>query len=58
MSFFFQDVLLNLQEKLGLKSLEYFALAVEDVRTPSQPKYLVLQEQEALRQVTTQPVWD
>lgn len=47
-----QEVLVNLKEKLGLKCLEYFSLVVEDVRVPSQHKFIILQEQESLRQVS------
>lgn len=49
------EVLVNLQEKLGLKCLEYFSLAVEDVRVPSLHKFIVLQEHEALRQIAERP---
>ena len=43
---------MNLKEKLGLKCLEYFSLVVEDVRVPSHHKFIILQEQESLRQVS------
>ncbi|XP_063955246.1 uncharacterized protein LOC129261306 [Lytechinus pictus] len=50
-----KEVLVNLKEKLGLKSLEYFSLVVEDVRVLSQHKFIILQEHEALRQIAERP---
>ncbi|XP_030837006.1 uncharacterized protein LOC764891 [Strongylocentrotus purpuratus] len=50
-----KEVLVNLKEKLGLKCLEYFSLVVEDVRVPSQHKFIILQEQESLRQIAERP---
>ncbi|XP_072171648.1 uncharacterized protein [Diadema setosum] len=50
-----KEVLENLRDKLDLKCLEYFSLVVGDVRIPSQHKFIILQEHEALRQIADRP---
>ncbi|XP_066542434.1 FERM and PDZ domain-containing protein 4 isoform X2 [Hoplias malabaricus] len=50
-----KDVLLTLQEKLSIKSVEHFSLMLEQKTEGSGSKLLLLHEQEMLTQVTQRP---
>ncbi|KAF7653985.1 hypothetical protein LDENG_00076070 [Lucifuga dentata] len=50
-----KDVILTLQEKLSIKSIEHFSLTLEQQREGSASKLLLLHEQEMLTQVTQRP---
>lgn len=50
-SFDFQDVILTLQEKLSIKSIEHFSLMLEHKMEGSPTKLMLLHEQEMLTQV-------
>ncbi|XP_030642442.1 FERM and PDZ domain-containing protein 4 [Chanos chanos] len=47
-----KDVILTLQEKLNIKSIEHFSLMLEQKTEGSNTKHLLLHEQEMLSQVT------
>ncbi|XP_076858066.1 FERM and PDZ domain-containing protein 4 isoform X2 [Brachyhypopomus gauderio] len=50
-----KDVLLTLQEKLSIKSIEHFSLVLEQKMESSGTKLVLLHEQEMLTQVTQRP---
>ncbi|XP_036431379.1 FERM and PDZ domain-containing protein 4 isoform X1 [Colossoma macropomum] len=50
-----KDVLLTLQEKLSIKSIEHFSLMLEQKTEGSSTKLMLLHEQEMLTQVTQRP---
>ncbi|XP_026157036.1 FERM and PDZ domain-containing protein 4-like isoform X1 [Mastacembelus armatus] len=50
-----KDVILTLQEKLSIKCIEHFSLALEQRTDSSGSKLLLLHEQEMLTQVTQRP---
>ncbi|KAJ8378342.1 hypothetical protein AAFF_G00243620 [Aldrovandia affinis] len=50
-----KDVILTLQEKLSIKSIEHFSLMLEQRAEDSASKLLLLHEQEMLSQVTQRP---
>lgn len=47
----FKDVILTLQEKLSIKSIEHFSLMLEQRSEGSASKLMLLHEQEMLTQV-------
>ncbi|KAI1898029.1 hypothetical protein AGOR_G00068090 [Albula goreensis] len=50
-----KDVILTLQEKLSIKSIEHFSLILEQREAGTASKLLILHEQEMLSQVTQRP---
>eukprot|EP00063_Salmo_salar_P045019 XP_014019854.1 PREDICTED: FERM and PDZ domain-containing protein 4-like isoform X3 [Salmo salar] len=50
-----KDVILTLQEKLSVKSIEHFSLMLEHRNEGSASKLMILHEQEMLTQVTQRP---
>uniref|UniRef100_A0A672Q6D5 FERM and PDZ domain containing 4 n=1 Tax=Sinocyclocheilus grahami TaxID=75366 RepID=A0A672Q6D5_SINGR len=50
-----KDVILTLQEKLSIKSIEHFSLTLEHKMEGSATKLMLLHEQEMLMQVTQRP---
>ncbi|XP_022521350.2 FERM and PDZ domain-containing protein 4 isoform X2 [Astyanax mexicanus] len=50
-----KDVLLTLQEKLSIKSIEHFSLMLEQKTEGSSTRLMLLHEQEMLTQVTQRP---
>ncbi|TNN51893.1 FERM and PDZ domain-containing protein 4 [Liparis tanakae] len=50
-----KDVILTLQEKLSIKSIEHFSLMLEQRAEGSASKLMLLHEQEMLTQVTQRP---
>ncbi|KAM3608086.1 uncharacterized protein V6R79_018843 [Siganus canaliculatus] len=50
-----KDVILTLQEKLSIKSIEHFSLMLEQRNEGSASKLMLLHEQEMLTQVTQRP---
>ncbi|XP_062862122.1 FERM and PDZ domain-containing protein 4 [Trichomycterus rosablanca] len=50
-----KDVLLTLQEKLSIKSIEHFSLMLEQTMENSSTRLMLLHEQEMLTQVTQRP---
>ncbi|XP_072040671.1 uncharacterized protein [Amphiura filiformis] len=50
-----KDVLHNIQEKLGIKCMEYFSLGVHDIRSPTNQQLTILQDDELVRQTAARP---
>ena len=49
--FSFQDVLASLQEKLNLRCMEHFSLALQNMKSAHNGRLTLLQDQESLAEV-------
>ncbi|XP_033103744.1 uncharacterized protein LOC117106492 [Anneissia japonica] len=50
-----KDVLNTLQEKLGITCMQYFALVMQDMRSTSHQKFILLHEAETLQNIASRP---